>query len=197
MYATAYNPAKTAQVNKPPTPVHAYQILYANSRALGRAVARSKLSQPTSPRKATEVISVLAGSVSLLPKRPRQSTGISTFPQLKYLVVQFYGRDDISRQAPGYKDFVTVRVDRKKHQVQKRHLVMTIREAHALFTEEHGEEHKIGNSKFAELRPEHVLHTRACLPLSNPRKLQLHAGRIGSNPRKYIPWRIACLSRIL
>ena len=69
----------------------------------------------------------------------------------------FYQRDDISRRAPGRKDVVTVRdVDGVKMKYQARHLTSSVAEVHALFHEEFPL-YKIGKSKFAELRPQHVL----------------------------------------
>ena len=69
----------------------------------------------------------------------------------------FYQRDDISRRAPGRKDVVTVRdVDGVKMKYQARHLTSSVAEVYALFHEEFPL-YKIGKSKFAELRPQHVL----------------------------------------
>lgn len=70
----------------------------------------------------------------------------------------FFYRDDVSRQAPGRKDFKTVRdpdtgVKSKK---QKRTMVMTIREAFAYF-KDINPEINIGRSSFFNLRPTEVL----------------------------------------
>ena len=69
----------------------------------------------------------------------------------------FYQRDDISRQAPGRKDVLTIR-DAKgtKTKHQKRHLTSSILEVFALFKEEYPDI-TVGKSKFADLRPKHVL----------------------------------------
>ena len=72
-------------------------------------------------------------------------------------VQSFYQRDDISRQAPGRKDVVTVRDgDGRKTKCQARHLTSSVAEVHALYREEFPQI-KIGKSKFAKLRPQHVL----------------------------------------
>ena len=74
-------------------------------------------------------------------------------------VQDFYERDDIIIQAPGRKDVVTMWDDRGKKKMQARYLTMSVNEARALFSEEHPELH-IGKSKFADLRPKHVLLSR-------------------------------------
>ena len=72
-------------------------------------------------------------------------------------VQSFYLRDDISRQAPGRKDVVTVHDgDGEKTKCQARHLTSSVAEVHALYREEFPQI-KIGKSKFAELCPQHVL----------------------------------------
>ncbi|XP_067247442.1 uncharacterized protein [Chanodichthys erythropterus] len=77
-------------------------------------------------------------------------------------VKQFYVRDDISRQAPGRKDSVTIREDGVKKTCQKRHLSMSVLEAYRVFQDEYPEI-KIGKSKFAALRPREVF-TKAETP---------------------------------
>ncbi len=82
-------------------------------------------------------------------------------------VRELYERDDISRQAPGMRDVVTVREGGVKKKIQKRHLTMSILEAYRYFKKKHPES-IIGKSKFAELRPSHVLR-----PSDTPRNVCL------------------------
>ena len=73
------------------------------------------------------------------------------------MVKAFYERDDLSRQAPGRKDSKKfLQEDGTRCQVQVRHLTFSILEAYALFKEAYPNV-KIGKSKFADLRPKHVL----------------------------------------
>ena len=65
-------------------------------------------------------------------------------------------QDSISRQSPGKRDFVVSWKNGKKEHLQKRHLLFSLREAHALFLKENPEV-KIGLSKFSSLRPLNVL----------------------------------------
>lgn len=156
-YANAYTQAKAKQKISQLS-IHRIVPGYATTRALGKAVSRSRKSLPESPHKAEEVIATLASSFGIIPKRSRVTANSSLSNDTHKAVADFYLRDDISRQAPGHRDFITVRRGCKKEQIQKRHLVMTIREVHALFLQEYGEMYKIGKSKFAELRPQQVLH---------------------------------------
>lgn len=65
------------------------------------------------------------------------------------VIQQFYQRDDISRQAPGRKDVVTIRPkEGGKIKKQMRHLTSSIMETFALFCEEYPNI-KVGKSKFA------------------------------------------------
>ena len=98
---------------------------------------------------------------------------IATAKETKDLVRNFYERDDISRQAPGRKDVVTIRSENgEKTKVQARHLTTTINEVYAMFKESNPDI-KIGRSKFSELRPKHVL-----LSSQLPRKMSVNTMRI-------------------
>ena len=68
----------------------------------------------------------------------------------------FYCRGDITRNAPGRRDVVTVRDEAGKKKLQNCHLVMSIKECYATF-KEFNPDVKIGVSKFAEIRPPNVL----------------------------------------
>ena len=71
-------------------------------------------------------------------------------------VKSFYCRGDITRNAPGRRDVVTVRDEAGKKTLQNRHLVMSIKECCATF-KEFNPDVKIGVSKFAEIHPPNVL----------------------------------------
>ncbi|XP_030827949.1 uncharacterized protein LOC115928135 [Strongylocentrotus purpuratus] len=72
------------------------------------------------------------------------------------VIEDFYERDDVSRQAPGRKDVVTIWNADGKKKMQARHLTASIKETYAFFCEIYPEVH-VGKSKFAECRPKHVL----------------------------------------
>lgn len=123
----------------------------------GKAIARVKRILPLSPKKRKAVVQTLARQIApdiVTPKRKKSKKKISDDTLQK--VGDFYVRDDISRQSPGIKDTIIVRLeDRKKVKMQTRSLYSSILETYALFCEEFGV--IIGRSKFAELRPKHVL----------------------------------------
>ncbi|XP_063230878.1 uncharacterized protein LOC134535630 [Bacillus rossius redtenbacheri] len=129
---------------------------FKNSSSLGKATARVKRALPKSPRKKTVVIKKLFESyVQPLPTSTAPSTAKSSNPDTRNAVIHFYENDEISRQAPGRKDVVTIRENKNKTKMQIRHLMFSLAEAHAMFCHENGT--VIGRSKFAELRPKHVM----------------------------------------
>ncbi len=152
-YATAYTAAK----EKASVHLNPQGTQYATTRALKRAITKCRNSLPSSPRKACEVVATLATSMGIPPKFPKLQAPVMV-SALNQSIKEFYLRDDISMQTPGKRDYVTIRQNGEKIQVQKRYMLMTLREAHALFVEENGPTIKIGKSKFAELRPCHVLY---------------------------------------
>ena len=137
---------------------------FSSAVALARATARAKraLSKalPKSPRRRKAVhqrlyqIEVGNSSTSPTNDSPRRSDALSD--ETVELVKEFYQRDDISRQAPGRKDVINVR-DKNGQKVpcQTHHLTSSFMETYALFCKDYP--NKIGKSKFAELRPNHVL----------------------------------------
>ena len=128
---------------------------YSTKSSLGRAVSRAAKLLPTSPRKKKAVINKLAQKVGIIKLTTKPKKVISE--DTKEKVRNFYCRDDISRQAPGKKDYVTLWKNGGKERVQKRHLYYTIKETHSLFLHDHPDV-KIGKSKFAELKPANIFH---------------------------------------
>jgi len=92
----------------------------------------------------------LKGSQGILSK-PVPKKGKELMAATKEEVVKFYECDDNSRICPGKKDFVSVKVDGQRQQVQKRLLLVNLRELYVSFTTSNG--NKRGFSKFCELRP--------------------------------------------
>ena len=76
----------------------------------------------------------------------------------KLNIQQFYERDEISRVMPGKKDVKVVKIGASKEKKRKRILMMTTREAFALYKKEYPTQ-KVGKSNFQHLRPEWVLPT--------------------------------------
>lgn len=96
---------------------------------------------------AREVCEVVIGHSSTTRK-----SGTALSEETKHTVLQFYEDDDVSRAMPGQRDYVSVKKDGKRQAVQKRLLMMTLRESYQRFKEIHCNI-KIGFSSFARLRP--------------------------------------------
>lgn len=131
---------------------------YTTPASLGKAMARAKRGLPLSPMKQAVVVQKLAENIKLRVKLPSHPSHHSALPEeTVHTVKAFFENDSISRVSPGKADFCTIKGDDgQKRQIRKRHMVMTISEAYSLFKEEHPDV-VIGKSKFAELRPVHVL----------------------------------------
>ncbi|KAG1668796.1 Dipeptidyl peptidase 8 [Nymphon striatum] len=137
---------------------------FKTASALGKATARAKRALqnalPSSPKRKAAVMKKLYTTIpditlSTSEQLQEHKNGIPA--DIVANVKNFYERDDISRQAPGRRNVINVRgADGIKIQFQTRHLTSSILETHALFCEEFPDT-RIGKSKFAELRPRHVL----------------------------------------
>lgn len=133
---------------------------FKNNQSLGKATSRVKKVLPKSPNKRRMVIRKLFTTYledkkknQTEEEKKRKTTNLSETTVNK--VKEFYQREDISRQAPGMKDVMTIRNGATKEKIQIRHLLQSIKETYAMFREEY-EDEEIGKSKFAELRPAYV-----------------------------------------
>lgn len=88
----------------------------------------------------------------LCTTRARSGHGISETD--KQVVIDFFDSDDISRPMPGANDFVSEYRNGSKEQVQKRLLMMSLKEAYMIF-EERCQNVEIGFTLFTMLRPKH------------------------------------------
>lgn len=71
-------------------------------------------------------------------------------------VTSFYNCDDVSRVMPGIKDTVSMKINGEKQKVQKRLLLMSLKELYVLFKKEHADS-KVCFSVFARLRPKNTI----------------------------------------
>ena len=128
---------------------------YRTPASFGKAKRKVEKSLPKSPRKRAAVLVRLAEGLQV--KVVTNAAANALDPAIKSAIIDFYNNDSMSRMMPGKADFVNVRQeDGTKVRRQKRHLVMTINEAHKEFTHENPLS-KVGKSTFASLRPKHVL----------------------------------------
>lgn len=143
------------------TPGPSSSPAFKTRQSFGKAFKKVASALPKSPRKARALVRRLAeekafSAIASPPKKHKASLE----DESETLIKNFYCRDDISRVAPGKKDYVIIR-DREngKEKVQKRNLLMTIKEAYFVFKSEYPTI-VVGKSKFFSLRP------KVDLPLS-------------------------------
>lgn len=155
------------------SPSPSQKLPYQTASSLGKAVSRTIRAMPNSPTKQAHILAKIA--LEFTPKKRRLVADIIKPPKRLNLtderkersdalsaeqvaeVSSFYLRDDITRMCPGRKDCVTVKTPNGKEKRQKRYLIMNLKEAHEIFTQD--AEFSIGISKFSELRPQHVFLT--------------------------------------
>ena len=125
-------------------------------QSAGKAVYKAKKALPRSPRKAVHVLRHLANEYSkgetatIISEESRGRKTLSDSTTRK--VIHFYESDEISRMMPGKKD--SIKVDGSL--VQKRYLYNNLSETYELFKADNPDD-VVGRSKFASLRPQHVL----------------------------------------
>jgi len=132
---------------------------YSCKQTLGKAICKIKNALPKNPEKQKTVIAHLAyEKVPDLIIKKKQNARHSYSTETIEHVKMFYARDDISRQAPGKRDTKSVKNPNtgEREMIQKRHMIMTIKEAFSLYTNEF-QDKNVKLSKFYDLRPQHVL----------------------------------------
>ena len=97
------------------------------------------------------------------------------------MVTQFYERNDTSALLPGMKDCIIIRNESgEKEKVQKRLLLLNLKELYQFFKEEHPDA-EIGFTKFSILRPKYCVlagssgtHSICVCPYHQNVKLMIH-----------------------
>ena len=129
---------------------------------------------------------------------PNPKPGPSLSPETTDLIIRFYESDEISCVLPGKKDYVSVKKEGKRVHVQKRLVLCDLKEAYIEFKNQFPA-HKVGFSKFAELRPKHCVlagasgtHTVCVCTIHQNVKLMLLAAKVPQVPTYH-----DCLSKML
>ena len=119
---------------------------------------------------------------------PEKKRGKILSPEVVTAVQNFYEDDEFSRMCPGIRDFVSIRIDGKKVQKQKRLLLNNLKEMYTAHKNKNSPE--IGFSKFCELRPQWCVTVdapgshRVCVcTIHQNVKLMLLGANIGINYR--------------
>ena len=153
-----------SSVDTPCTPAAKQQPLsvqvFSSRQTLGKARKRVTTALGSySPRKQRVLLKELSKKAGLEVKETegrRENKAGSLLPETKLNVEHYYNDNEVSWQTPGLKDCVTVRSEAGvKSKVQKRFMLMTLKEAHSLFCEQHSDT-KIGLASFSSLRPQHI-----------------------------------------
>ena len=138
---------------------------YSHSSSLSRAVKGVCPSLPSSPHKRRTVVASLCekfreGTAEL------STDGVSTTtchpvnktaPEVEDRIREFFLRPDNSWTAPRRKDSITVIRNGQKVKEQRRYLLMTLKEAFPLYTQEYPSD-QVKLTKFKSLRPDVVLY---------------------------------------
>lgn len=135
---------------------------YRTTQARGKAIKRAQASLPASPHKRQCVVESLAkgAGLTIVSSSPVRSTLNAISEQTKQLVITFFISNEISWQAPGRKDCITIwekdsAGNRVKRVEQTRYMLMSLKEAYATFREKNPDA-KIGLTKFCAFRPANV-----------------------------------------
>lgn len=131
-----------------------YSSISAKSKAIGKALK----ALPKNVDKRKEILQCLAVRDDVMLSKPKQSAKKprNGFEDIKKLVLDFFSLDFISRQLPGMKDYVTTQNESGfKTKVQKRVLLMTLKDAHQEYSKLFAD-YSLSFSKFCMLRPAHV-----------------------------------------
>ena len=135
---------------------------YRTTQARGKAIKRAQASLPASPHKRLCVVESLAkdAGLTILDGTPVRTSHNAISEQTKQVVSTFYVSNEVSWQAPGRKDYITIREkDSTGKQVkrveQTRYMLMSLKEAYAIFCENNPDV-KVGLAKFCEFRPVNV-----------------------------------------
>uniref|UniRef100_A0A1I8IAX8 Integrase catalytic domain-containing protein n=1 Tax=Macrostomum lignano TaxID=282301 RepID=A0A1I8IAX8_9PLAT len=125
------------------------QDAYKTKQATSRALNKARDALPRTPSRRQTILMRLVQENSLPLPKPIVRCRLPD--EVIMDVTNFFLRDDISQCSPGRKEYV--RVDNEP--IQKRYLLMSLKEVHNLFSRESG--HIVSLSKFCELRPKHVV----------------------------------------
>lgn len=151
---------KTALKERQITSVNSNISPYKSRQTLGKALKKVEHALPKSPTKKLRIIMHLTQRTpDLFLNKSITHSGRPAVNEVESKkVIEFYCRDDISRQAPGKRDTKSVKdeVSGKRKIYQKRHMIMTIKEAYFVFKRDNPES-SICLSKFYDFRPKHVL----------------------------------------
>ena len=113
-----------------------FRSLY-NKQTLAKAAKKVLRVLPTDPDKQHQILTRVGQNLGLFQTPTSQRQQAAMPMDVIQKVQDFYKNDNISWQAPGKRDYVTVRENGIRVKYQKRFLLFNIREVHQLFIQDH------------------------------------------------------------
>ena len=109
---------------------------YRSKQTLAKAVKKVVRVLPENPDRRQQVLERIVQEFGLLPKTKAKRTNAQLSDLLIENIEEFYTKDFISWQAPGKRDYITMKENGIKVKHQKRHLLYNLREVYELFLQE-------------------------------------------------------------
>lgn len=85
---------------------------------------------PENPKRRQRVLQRIAEDFGMVPNKKNERTNVRLSEALIDRIKEFYNKDFISWQAPGKRDYISIKEDGVKVKHQKRHLLYNIREVY-------------------------------------------------------------------
>ena len=127
------------------------------SYTLAKAVKKVIRVLPNDKDKRYAIVRRIGQDLGVLEKSKTKRMQVQISDSTIEEVQNFYNNDTISCQAPGKRDFVTVRENGIRVKRQKRYLLYNIREVYQLFVEEY--------SSMGRFLLEEILYIRICMQI--------------------------------
>ena len=109
-----------------------FRSLY-NKQTLAKAAKKVLRVLPADPNKQHQILTRVGQNLGLFEKPTSQRQQAAIHIDVIQKVQDFYTKDNISWQAPGKRDCVTVRENGSRVRYQKRFLLFNLRQVHQLF----------------------------------------------------------------
>jgi hypothetical protein len=139
-------------------PVAAATSSFCTKQTKAKALKKIINVLPANKDKQIELVQHLAQNLGIMKQNKEHERATKAIPlPVQTEVRKFFSRDDVSYQAPGKRDFISIKIDGIKRKLQKRYLFFTLREAYQLYIDENPNI-IISRSSFKDLRPPNVLY---------------------------------------
>lgn len=128
---------------------------FSNEQVKGKVLKRVRKTLPLLPEQGVSVLKTLLAEIAQV-EAPKPPSSRSLSDSVLSSIKNFYLNNEISRDSPSTKDFVTVKKNGQRDKMSVKHLLFPIEEVYGMFCQENPDI-KISISKFYKLRPVNVL----------------------------------------